>query len=509
MNSTNKILMGAVMGIAVISASLSFLATFFNLIGTEEGESIGVTVFNLSAPLTNTEFFQFSDFGYLDSLFSALGVSGVIASLLLIIGFMFVVIGCVSPVSRNVKGSSEDPQEYLLTQRPLSIIKALLIPWNIFFTLWDMKKAPVVIAIIFLPFIIPFALIADAYLIVVFLILKIVTTVRIKLAASKDKETYEKLTQYAVCPKCKRNFYQPLVKCKCGLVISYPVPNAYGISTHTCNKGHDIPSTNAEGARSRLQTVCPYCKKDIQTHEARPLAISLVGAVGSGKTTLMLSAVESLSAAAKSKAIVTDITSAGISQAAQRSKNLVSPTLAGELDSECLFMRSRDLPDKEIIINDISGLEFEPDRDKVIFEEYYKYNDGIIFTIDPLAVLAIYNSQAPNKGTKVTPISTLESFYHMFTVVNAFGPSTKSTVPFAVAFTKMDDPRVSSAVKAEGTPENFLIRYGQEAFVKIVKSTFTNVRYFQIASLGDEVNSVVPFKWILADGDPDLKTKLF
>jgi GTPase SAR1 family protein len=503
--------MGTVIGITVMCISLSFLATFLDLLGDGPDGTV-ITIFNLSDPLTHWGWLPKSDFGYLDSLdvyYDLLGGTGAAAGVFFLMGFVLTALGCISPISRDVKGSAEDPQEYLFTQRPLSILKALLMPWNIFFTLWDLKKVPVIIAIIFLPFIVPFALIADAYLIVVFLILKGIITLRIKLAASKDIETYDRLTQYAVCPKCKRNFHQPLIKCKCGLVISYPIPNAYGITTHTCNKGHNIPSTNSDGARSRLQAVCPHCRKEIQTHEAKPLVLSLVGATGTGKTTLMLSAVEAISAAAKSKAIVTDIVTEGISQAAQRSKEKVSPTQAGELDSECLFLRSRDLPEKEIIINDISGLEFEPDRDKVLFEEYYKYNDGIVFTIDPLAVLAIYNSQSPSKGSKITPVSTLESFYHMFTEVNAYGPSVKSTVPFAVVFTKMDDPRILSAVNAESSPEKFLNKYGQESFVKILRSTFLNVKYFQVASLGDGVNAIDPFKWILEDNDVDLKVKLF
>ena len=503
MNRTNQALMGTLIGIALLYVVFSLIFTILNIF---DGEfMIRVIPF---------------DDGFLpDSLHDAYwnliglytgsgGSVGAITAALFGVGFALIAAGFVSKPTWDLKGGSDDPKEYLFTHRPKGLLLCLMIPWNIFFVAWRLKKVPIIVPIIFIPFMIPFALMADMILIVLFIIMWVVMNTMIKMAASKDREIYDKETQYAVCPKCKRNFYQPKVKCMCGLVLSFPVPNEYGIKHHTCNRGHNIPCTNENGARGKLKAVCPHCGGDVFTHDAKPIVLSLVGSVGSGKTTMMLSAVESISALAKEKGIVCEIVSDGISADAMRKKSNTLPTRPGELDSEYFFLRSRDLPEKEIIINDISGVEFMPDRDKVLFEEYYRYNDGIIFVIDPLEVLALHRSQSPTKGSKNTPIATLESFYHMYTEINGYGPAVKSTVPFAVVLTKMDDARVKSAVNAEASPVEFLVKHSHKMFIDITESAFNTVRYFKVSSLGENSNAMEPFMWILAENDKNLKEKL-
>ncbi len=514
--------MGIILGIAIIYSALCLFYTakyiidnsefslcLFNPIELIEG-SFDLAYIDLSKYIPTTiESYNTIITNYTNLISELVGKEYAIL-IFVAVGFILVIAGCVSKPSREFAGEETNPQEYLFTSRPRSVLKCIAMPWNIFAVAWKFKKIPVIIPILLIPFIIPFAILMDIVLLIIFLIAKGIMGARIKSAFSKDDAIYKKVTQYAVCPKCKRNFYQPKVICRCGLVIDYPVPDVHGVSTHTCNKGHTIPCTNVDGARGKLKIVCPYCKEEIQTHEAKPLTFSMVGASGSGKTTMMLSAVESISAVAKSKGIITEPVSSSISLNVQRAKDTVAPTVTGELDSQCLFIRSREFPEKEIIFNDISGLEFEPDSEKILFEEYYKYNDGIVFAIDPLEVYALFNSNSPSKASKTSPTNTFEAFYSMFTEINGYGPSVQVTVPMAIVFTKMDNPRVSSIVNAESSPEEFLNKYGQESFVKIVKSTFIKVKYFTVASLGNDISSAAePFKWVLIENDEDLKTKVF
>ena len=497
MNRTNQALMGPLMGIALVCAVFSLIRTIMNI----NGGTFSIDIIPFYGGLSMPDVFW-----DLIRLYSQENTS--VTMILFAAGFALVAAGCASKPTRDLRGSDEDPKEYLFTHRPKAFLQCLMIPWNILTAAWDLKKVPVILPILLIPFMLPFALIADLVLIVLFALVWAVMTVRIRMAAAKDRETYDKETQYAVCPKCKRNFYQPGIKCKCGLILSYPVPSKYGVKYHTCNNGHKIPSTNSDGARAKLQAVCPHCGGGMLTHEAKPIVISMVGSVGSGKTTMMLSAVESLTAAAKDRGIVAEIITDGISANAQRGKGRVLPTRAGELDSQYFFLRSRDLPEKEIVINDISGIEFQPDRDKNLFEEYYRYNDGIIFAVDPLEVLALHHSKSPTKGSKNTPTAALESFYHMYTEINGYGPAVKSTVPFAVVLTKMDDPKVRSAVNAEASPADFLNKYSHSMIVDIAQSAFKNVRYFKTASLGDDINAMGPFLWIISENDADLKRRL-
>ena len=499
--------MGPIIGIALIYVVLSLIFTMINL---NDGKLV-VEMIPFYEGAVIPDFIHDGYWSLIGMYTGSIGegTEDLVNIILFAAGFGLVAFGCASRPTWNLKGSADDPKEYLFTHRPDGFLLCLMIPWNVLVAAWRLKKAPVLLPIIFIPFMLPFAVMMDAVLAVLFIISWAVMTIRIRKAASKDRAMYDKETQYAVCPQCKRNFYQPKVKCVCGLVLSFPVPNEHGVKHHVCNKGHKIPCTGADGSRAKLKAVCPYCEGEMFTHDAKPIVLSLVGSVGSGKTTMMLSAVESITATAKEKGIVSEIISGGISINAQRGKSRALPTPAGELDSEYFFLRSRDLPEKEIVINDISGIEFQPDRDKALFEEYYRYNDGIIFVIDPLEVLALHHSQSPTKGSKNTPTATLESFYHMYTEINGYGPAVKSTVPFAIVLTKMDDPRVLSAVSTEPTPADFLAKYSHKMIIDIAQSAFDNVRFFKIASLGESNNAVEPFRWILGENDHDLKSKLF
>ncbi|MCL2317517.1 MAG: GTPase domain-containing protein [Methanomassiliicoccaceae archaeon] len=492
MNRTNQVMMGTLIGIALAYTVISFLITVILKI------EIGAFTM-LMTPLTDA----------LNNIFELIGIEpGSGAALALsAVGLVMVIAGCVSKPTWNLKGPEDDPKMYLFTHRPRAFFWCMMIPWNLITMFWNMKKVPVIIPILFIPFMFPFAIIVDIILAILFVIMWLIMTLRISMASKKDRETYERETQYVVCPKCKRNFHEPKIKCRCGLIMSYPVPNRFGVKNHVCNNGHKIPSTNVDGARSKLNCICPFCGGNMITHEAKPIVISLVGSVGSGKTTMMISAVESITALAKDRGVVAEVITNGISTNAQNSKARVMPTKPGELDSEYFFLRSRDLPEKQIVINDISGVEFHPDKDKNLFEEYYRYNDGIILAVDPLEIMALHHSQSPTKGSKNTPTASLESFYHMYTEINGYGPAVKSTVPFAVVLTKMDDPRVKAAVNAEKSAMGFLTKYSHKMMVDIVQSAFKNVKYFKVASLGSDNNAMEPFMWILSENDDELKKR--
>jgi len=521
MLKVNKILLGVAVAIAAIYAGISLFQSIvsaydvgkycfyvFNPLELINGTGFMDSYYDISELfkdrweqiLTIPDFyFELLD-DYIDRNYSVI--------MFMAIGFVLVLIGMVTGPSVEFKGKGEDTQQYLFTSRPNPFVRCIAMPWNIFASAWRKKKAPVIIPILFIPFILPNAILCDIVLIVVFVIEKAAMSVKTRSAYKADKKQYDKNVGFCICPKCKRKYYQPKVKCKCGVVMDYPVPGVHGISSQICAKGHVMPCTNEGGARGKLNTVCPYCGETIQTHEAKPIVMSMIGAAGAGKTTLMVSAVESMVAVTKNQAIVTDIATHGISADIQRIKDIIPPTVKGELESECMFIRSREILEKELIFNDISGSEFEPSDDRMIFQEYYKYSDGLIFVIDPMSVMAMYNSSSPIKSTKSTSISTFESFYNIYAMITGVGPAVKLDVPFAVVLSKMDNGRVSSAVNAEGSPENFLSKYGQDDFVKVVGSTFENVRYFAVSSLGKEPNSMEPFKWIIDQCDEDLKTKL-
>lgn len=494
MNGTNKAAIGVVFGIALLYSALCLVATVLGMLD-------GTVSLSLFAPHEGGLWVDLSDVAVLEHIAGAysgfvglFGEEGMVSVLVAVLGFALSAIGLATPWARGVKGT-DNPAEYLWTKRPRATLRALGAPWGLIPTAWNKHKALVIVPVLLLPLYAVWSLIMTVSMIVPYLIVKGVIGLRVRSAAKGETRALGSATMFAVCPKCKRNFASPKVRCKCGLVLDYPVPNEYGYKTHTCNNGHQIPCVH--GKREGLFTVCPYCGEDIETREAVPVTIAMVGASGAGKTTLMLAAVGTITQVARSKDVAVDAVTPGISKQAVAAKDVAPRTASGELDSECMFLRSRDMEEHEIIINDISGTEFEPKEGKVLFEEYYNYADGIVFAFDPLAL---------GHGRGYTPMDVFESFHSMFTQINGVGPGTVSNIPFAVVATKNDvmNPPLQSA-----NVRQFLVSSGQEGFVRVLESVFSDVRYFAASSVGDDCRSAAaPFWWIVGKSDQELATKV-
>ena len=362
-------------------------------------------------------------------------------------------------------------------------------PFGLIPAAWQKAKPLVIIPIVLLPLYLPWAIMMLIFLIIPFLIVKGVVSMKISSAAKKEQAEYDKNTGHGICPHCKRDFDRPVVKCRCGLILDYPQPNIYGYKYHTCNKGHEIPCVS--GKRSGLTTICPHCNMVIETREALPITISFVGAVGSGKTSLMLSAVEAIQQRSRAVDITMESTSSGLSKDALAGKEYAPHTVPGELESQVIFLKSLKMQDREIVFNDISGAEFEPNLDKVMFEEYYNYTNGLIFTFDPMSF---------GRGVKKsTPQEVFDSFHYMFTTIRRMSPSSVSNIPLAIVATRAD---ISKPKLSDDDVRQFLIDNGEENFVKIAESLFSEVKYFSTSSHGSESESSMrPVWWIVGHVD--------
>ncbi len=502
MNGMNKAIFLVVSIIALLFSGLCFALTLDHFISSN-----GDVDFFLFLPLNGELGIDITEkspgfvadiLGYyqqvLDKLVELISMDGMryeIELALVVIGFALAALGFATKPSMDVQGRT-NPAEYLWTHRPKAFSRCLAMPFGLIVACWQKFKPLVIVPVILLPLYLPWAIMMVIFLILPFLIVKAIIGSKIKTASKKEEKAYQQNTEFGVCPHCKRNFDRPLVKCKCGLMLDYPVPNEYGYKYHTCNKGHTIPCVS--GKRGSLTTVCPHCSMEIETREAHPITISFVGAVGTGKTSLMLAAVDAISQRARAVDVSVDSPSSGLSKDAITAREYAPHTPSGELESQMLFLRSMKLQEREIIFNDISGTEFEANMNKVIFEEYYNYTDGIVFTFDPMAFSRNVRAE--------TPQEVFDSFHYMFTAVRRSSPSAKSDIPFAVVATKADI--VKPALKDEDV-RDFLVQNGQESFVMIAESLFTDVRYFSVSSHGSGSDSAMrPVWWIAGHTDKKL-----
>ncbi len=440
--------------------------------------------------------------GFLEGIVGGYVGTADLLRFLITAGFLAMTAGMFSARSRDCTVDG-DPREFNFTARPRSLLRAAILPWNVFPAAFGHRYLPVIIPVLLLPFMYLFAAVTTVAVLICFLPVKGITALVVRSAARRESAEYDRLVGYAVCPVCKQSFPRPDVRCRCGEVFGYPVPGRYGISEHTCVKGHVLHCTSRGGNRSRLDTVCPCCGARILTRESRPVAVSMIGASGSGKTQLMRSAATAIMEDARRRTIATEA-SPGL-----EAKGPVLPTPPGEADSEQLFLRSRTLDNRVLVINDISGEEFLPVGDRMLFQEYYRYNDGLIFVIDPLEVIAYHRSGSAFKSDKVTVSGTFETFLQIYATINGHGPAMRSDVPLAVVLTRMDIPHARSAVDAAGTPEAFLAAHGQEEFLKLAEALFSEVVFFKLTATGPNNRAVEPFKWILRKRDPELAGALW
>jgi GTPase SAR1 family protein len=507
MNGMNKTIYAVVSILALAYVGLSLFATMNYTAIPVEGGKISPIYIYLFWPNADSLGINLTEFlhslgveknlygNIIENFVSIMGLdeelSNSVEVTLMMVGFLLALGGFIAKPSWDVAGRT-NPAEYLWTHRPRAFLRCMLVPWGLIIGAWQRKKPLVIIPVLLLFLYYPWAVMMSISLLVPFIFMWVVNTLLISSARKKEEAEYSKNTEYSVCPFCKRNFDRPLVKCRCGLELEYPVPNIYGFKYHTCNNGHDISCRS--GQRANLSTLCPHCKVKIATREARPITISLVGATGSGKTTLMLAAVQTISVMARTVDVTMDSPSPSFSSDALMAKDYAPKTIAGELESQVIFLRSLNLQDREIIFNDISGQEFQPSTDKVIFEEYYNYTDGIIFTFNPFSLA--------REVKRETPQEVFDSFYYMFSTVRNASPSAQSEVPFAVVATKSD---IDRGVQSDEEVRQFLIDNGEQNFVRLVESLFKNVRYFAVCSYGDNCASAMrPVWWIAGFADKEL-----
>ncbi len=495
MKGMNKAIVGVVLGIALVYGVLCMMLSAQHVLDAGEvslflflprGDEMGIDLAEHIGPLTDL-YASFIDeiVGYVTD---DADMAKYMSLVLVIAGFVLSAAGFAAKPTLDCTGDDSNPVQYLWTHRPKAFAKCLSAPWGLITGAWAKHKALVIVPIVLLPLYAVWAVMLTIFLIVPFLLAKGIIGAKISSAAKKEAREYDSTIRYAACPRCKRNFARPKVKCRCGLDIEYPVPSVHGYRMQYCNNGHEVPCT--PGARANLRTFCPYCGSEIDTREAPSISIAMVGAVGAGKTTLMLSSVDSITKAARTRDVTVEAVTPGISKAAVSAKSVAPKTPSGELDAESMFVRSGKISDRQVMFYDISGHEFEPREGKSLFEEYYNYVGGILFVYDPLSF---------GRQRAQPPQEVFESFEYMFSTIKGVGPSMSCTVPFAVVATRKETTGLSDKDVRSNLESN-----GQGGMVKIIESMFTTVRYFSVESLGDDPTVAKPVWWIVSQSDMEL-----
>ena len=277
-----------------------------------------------------------------------------------------------------------------------------------------------------------------------------------------------------------------LFSTKCNAEHDSLWPSEYGILNRTCKCGEELPTTFFNG-RSRLMASCPSCKNTIESLEARPIVIPIIGAPSVGKTFFVFSMVYYI-------------------------KEILTKKTGYKFDfmNTYNFFLSKNNAKSLLFFYDSAGEAFT-NTQHLSQHKFYNYFHGLIFIIDPFSIPDIfneYNSQL-STNTSIRPSSyPLEDVYDA-SIINleksyGFKVTEKITKPVAILLSKVDAFDLQNKIGKNAIQEllavdknikneqeamnklckDFLSANGMDALLRKIEWKFPNSSFFAISSGG-------------------------
>ncbi len=442
----------------------------------------------------------------------------------------FILFGIYAPVRATYDGLTAKRMPYygehlvkLYTQDTQEFIGSLCAPWAILKDVVGGCAHKASCALLILS--IPGGLLLSAIYSVSLLIYHIPAMIFSKILVSifvKNDQNAGKHTNCQVCPTCGNRFLKPVYICdECGTRHEDLAPGAYGIHVCTCECGNKIPCTIKGERWKHSDSRCPSCDSYLETEESEPFSFAMVGAPGSGKTTIIAHAVDGfMHDVCPSNGIETRVI--GLhdieSLIADADSGTMRPTDRGFKPPYSVVFQSLSgsrafRTPKALYFFDCSGDEFVHGEDRDTFDEGYRGLEGIVFAIDPLDIpeYAIARGEMPKDG--FAPDEILASFSRLYTDIAGIGPMEKIDVPIAIVVTRcrgvgLEQSRFSDLTQGVGTENiiRFFEEYGQYNFTNEISTRFTRARYFAVDSNDDCNNQyMIPFAWLMDMANPGLE----
>lgn len=343
-------------------------------------------------------------------------------------------------------------------------------------------------------------------------------------------------------PNCERKFRLPIYKCpKCGRLHYHLVPSKYGILKRKCLCGNKIPTTFLNG-RQKLDSLCPHCKAPAIKGVHRSYLVPVIGGPSSGKTCFVnmgIQAVEQTASQYGLEFIYQDVPGDEYNINTQYLNQGSLPMKTNDLRFKYynFYLTEPKSKIKNLVsVCDIAG-EIFTDRQLASEQEGYRFADGLIVVIDPLSIseynkevskriqIADYRPSTQSMNDVASCITnTLEGLLHK---------KAKDTLGkyIAIVFTKGDIPgldeligdaaindyrsshgNVSLLEAQNAVCEAFLRQYGEDNFLNIIKTRFSEVQFFATTALGHNPsnqkftskNVAEPILWLVDKASPQI-----
>jgi hypothetical protein len=339
---------------------------------------------------------------------------------------------------------------------------------------------------------------------------------------------------FMACPYCYKRSILPVYHCnKCNAEHDQLWPSQYGILKRTCLCGEELSTTFLNG-RNKLRATCPDCKNTIESLEARPVVIPIVGAPSVGKTFFVFSMVyyikEFMSTKLGYKFEFMNINNENVYN------REISTLHAGKILRKTTennpialnFFMSKNGTKSLLFFYDSAGEAFSNTK-YLSQHKFYDYFHGLIFIIDPFSIPEVnlqYKDQLATNPEIRPSTYPLEDVYDA-SIINleknyGFKVTDKISKPVAIIFSKVDafdlhdrignnavdkllatDSTIKSKQEAMNTLcKEFMVTNGMDALLRKIEWKFPNSCFFSISSAGkDSVGIDKPTNWLLGKID--------
>lgn len=348
------------------------------------------------------------------------------------------------------------------------------------------------------------------------------------------------------CSYCQERYVIPEFECpNCGEIHTKLVPGPYGIWHRRCKCGHVLPTTFMNG-RSQLNSYCPMCHNGLAASDASQVSISVVGGSSSGKTVLMSAFYHELfdSIRRNGNRLSVEIPDASKYMFEDLERWYAGapcdPTAVTDTSImySVLFNASVFDARKQFSVYDIAGEAFrDPEISAMIPQKQFKFADGIVIVIDPLAA-ELMRSEAEANGDDITNYSESEAstvitnfVSYLKTNLSSKGATRTIQKPVSVVITKADLPSVKRRISythirhevkqkrfadfetaRDELCRNFLADIGMSSAVSAIDANFSNVHYYPVSAIGHEPDGEIyepehimePFERIITEADSAL-----
>ncbi len=345
------------------------------------------------------------------------------------------------------------------------------------------------------------------------------------------------------CPSCYTEVLVPSYLCTgCETLHTQLIPGPYGIFSHrciTCNT--HIPTLDIFGRR-KLRRLCNHCRHPLPDAigQGRTMHIALVGGTSVGKTTYITTALQLLmQTSMKQNQCKIAWVDSGQEQRHLSHLTLIAngkkvpPTT--ERTPQALILQIPYLKRRRpelLYIYDSAGEAFTS-TEQLSIQRYYRFINGMMFFIDPAALLTVqYGGQASVvQATTPVDLAVTQIYERLLSTIESssgVSPTHRYTQPIAVVVTKADtfhleakigspathalmqrEPTLTEAEASHHVVRGFLCSHGLDNLVYDLEAHFASVRYFSCSvqvqpSPSDNTSKVItsritdPLTWLLA-----------